>query len=179
MFLHANSSLSGLTTIRACRAQKMVCRDFDSKQDVHTATYSLILATSAAFNVWLDFVMSIFIVLVTYGFVILDSNDFFDGKDKPAAGNVALGISQSLALFNVMQLGAMQIAFMFLQMTSLERICQFMQLEQETSETESKPRRDWPEIGRIEFKNLFLRYAEDEEPVLKNLNIVVEPGMKV
>lgn len=125
--------------------------------------------------------MSIFIILVTYGFVVLDSHDFFDPK-KPPAGNVALGISQSLALFNVMQLGAMQIAFMFLQMTSLERICQFMKLDQETemdNEQVSKPTTDWPSMGKIEFKELYMRYGNGKEPVLKNLNFVVAPGMKV
>lgn len=37
----------------------------------------------------------------------------------------------------------------------------------------------WPSEGRIVFENVSLRYAPNEEPVLKNLNIVVESGWKV
>lgn len=38
---------------------------------------------------------------------------------------------------------------------------------------------NWPSQGKIVFENVSLRYAPDEDPVLKNLNIVVESGHKV
>lgn len=38
---------------------------------------------------------------------------------------------------------------------------------------------NWPYQGRIEFQNVSLRYAPNEQPVLKNLNIVIESGNKV
>lgn len=37
----------------------------------------------------------------------------------------------------------------------------------------------WPNQGRIEFQNVYLKYAPDEAPVLKNLNITIESGWKV
>ncbi|XP_037300743.1 multidrug resistance-associated protein 4-like [Manduca sexta] len=37
----------------------------------------------------------------------------------------------------------------------------------------------WPTEGRIVFDRVYLRYAPDEEPVLRNLNIQVENGWKV
>lgn len=37
----------------------------------------------------------------------------------------------------------------------------------------------WPSQGRIELQNVSLRYAPDESPVLKNLNITIESGWKV
>lgn len=37
----------------------------------------------------------------------------------------------------------------------------------------------WPNQGKIVFQNVYLRYAPNENPVLKNLNIVVESGWKV
>ncbi|KAI8429862.1 hypothetical protein MSG28_000362 [Choristoneura fumiferana] len=37
----------------------------------------------------------------------------------------------------------------------------------------------WPSQGRVVFTNVSMRYAPDAAPILKNLNIVIEPGWKV
>lgn len=37
----------------------------------------------------------------------------------------------------------------------------------------------WPREGLIEFKHLFLKYVATDPPVLKDLNIVINPGEKV
>lgn len=39
--------------------------------------------------------------------------------------------------------------------------------------------KDWPTHGRIEFQNLFLNYSQEDPPVLKDLNFVIENGWKV
>lgn len=173
----------GLLTIRSCRAQKMVCKDFDTYQDAHTAAYSLILSTSTAFGFWLDVVSILFVAFVTFSFVVMDSHEFFANSSfKPAAGNVGLAISQSLILCGMLQYGMRQTAEMVAQMTSVERMLQFTELDQEgpfESEPGQKPKKEWPDKGKVEFKKVYLRYSDEEEPVLKNLNFVIEPGMKV
>lgn len=68
------------------------------------------------------------------------------------------------------------------QMTSVERILQYTQLEKEgpfESEPGKKPPKEWPAKGQLEFKHLYLRYCLTDMPVLKNLNIVIKPGQKV
>lgn len=122
----------------------MVCHEFDAHQDGHTAAYSLILATSTAFGFWLDMVSIGFVAFVTYSFIVLDSSELFVGADKPFAGNVSLAISQSLILCGMLQYGMRQTAEMVAQMTSVERMFQFTQLEQEgpfKSEPGQKPRK--------------------------------------
>lgn len=37
----------------------------------------------------------------------------------------------------------------------------------------------WPNYGKIEFQQVYLKYSEDEAPVLKNLNFTVKSGEKV
>lgn len=37
----------------------------------------------------------------------------------------------------------------------------------------------WPDQGRISFQDVNLKYAPDEAPVLKNLNLTIESGWKV
>lgn len=83
----------------------------------------------------------------------------------------------------MLQRGIRQTAETVTQMTSVERILQFTQLEQEETRPEAsvaiKPPSGWPSRGKIEFKKFCLRYARDEEPVLRNVNLIIEPGTKV
>lgn len=66
------------------------------------------------------------------------------------------------------------------QMTSVERIMQYTELEKEGPfESVDKPLSDWPSKGEIRFDQVSLRYSESEPPVLKSLSFVIEPGMKV
>lgn len=98
------------------------------------------------------------------------------------AGNVGLAISQILILCGMLQHGMRQTAEMVAQMTSVERVLQFTKLDKEgpfESEINSKPPATWPAQGRIQFQHVYMRYSEEDAPVLKDLNIVVEPGMKV
>ncbi|XP_029155458.1 multidrug resistance-associated protein 4-like isoform X2 [Nylanderia fulva] len=175
VFSHVNSTLSGLTTIRSADAQEMVRKQFDEHQDLHTSTYSLIIATGTMFGFALDIVTIGFIALVTYSFVALDDGNTF-------AGNVGLAISQVLILCGMVQYGIRQTAETITQMTSVERVLQFTELEKEgpfESNPTDKPSNDWPAKGEIKFDCVSLRYVESKPPVLKSLNFIIEPGMKV
>lgn len=63
------------------------------------------------------------------------------------------------------------------QMTSVERVLQFTKLPQENRDGPAPPS-GWPQRARLVFKDLYLRYDRESEPVLKNLNIVIESGWK-
>lgn len=67
-------------------------------------------------------------------------------------------------------------------LTSVERLDQYSDIEQEPaleSPPDKKPPKSWPEMGRIEFRNVTMRYFEDEAPVLKNLNFTIDSKEKV
>lgn len=98
------------------------------------------------------------------------------------SGNVGLVMSQSLILSGMLQYGAKQTAEVSNQMTSVERIVQYTELDKEgpfESVPTKRPHRDWPQRGRVVFEKLSLRYVPDESPVLKGLDIVIEAGEKV
>lgn len=68
------------------------------------------------------------------------------------------------------------------QMTSVERVLQYTQLEKEgpfESDLGKKPPKEWPTKGQVEFKHVYLRYCLTDDPVLKNLNILIKPAQKV
>ncbi|KAI3842341.1 hypothetical protein MKW98_026131 [Papaver atlanticum] len=64
-------------------------------------------------------------------------------------------------------------------MISVERILQYSKLSSEAPFVieECRPPSNWPEFGKICFKNLHIRYAEHLPSVLKNINCTV-PGRK-
>lgn len=98
------------------------------------------------------------------------------------AGNVGLALSQVLILCGMLQYGMRQTAETIARMTSVERILQFTELEKEgpfESNPVDKPSSNWPSKGEIKFDHVSLQYSELNPPVLKSLNFVIEPGMKV
>lgn len=63
---------------------------------------------------------------------------------------------------------------------SVERILEYSQLEPEKQPSvPAKVPTDWPTHGKIEFKNVFYRYAIDCEPVLRGLTFSVRPKEKI
>ena len=47
------------------------------------------------------------------------------------------------------------------------------------SAKDCKPASDWPQKGRIEFRNLTMRYFANEPAVLKDLNFTIQAGDKI
>ncbi|KAJ9596239.1 hypothetical protein L9F63_027138, partial [Diploptera punctata] len=174
VFSHLSASMNGLTTIRASQAQEMVSKEFDSHQDLHTCAWFLTLETSTAFGLWLDCISVAFTSVVTFSFLILDTDEF--------GGNVGLAISQSLILNGMLQHGMRLTAEVVNQMTSVERVLEYTKVEKESDlETQpiQKPPSDWPTMGMIEFDHMNLKYSQSDPPVLKDLNFKIKPAQKV
>ncbi|XP_032517438.2 ATP-binding cassette sub-family C member 4-like [Danaus plexippus] len=171
VFSHVSASLAGLATIRACDAVPILRVQFDDKQDIHTAAWYLSLITNTTFSIWLSLISAFYVIVVAYTFLLMD-----DGTTR--SGNVGLAISQGLILVNVVQYGIKQTTEVISQMTSVERVLQFTKLPKEVTDGPMPPK-DWPKRAKLVFKDLYLRYDTEAEPVLKNLNIVIESGWKV
>ncbi|KAJ8684219.1 hypothetical protein QAD02_020011 [Eretmocerus hayati] len=172
---YVTSSIEGLVAIRSARAQSTVCRRFDSRQDEHTRTHSLSISIASAFGLWLDLTSVVLVAFVTFGCLFADSSIH--------ASTVGLAITQILMLCGMMQRGIRQLAETVTQMTSVERILQFTELDQEEddycSAALAKPPKAWPSHGKIEFSDFSLRYSDDQEPVLNNINLMIESGSKI
>lgn len=103
-----------------------------------------------------------------------------------------------MSIAGIVQWGMRQSAEVTNQIMSVERILEYTQIEPEKNfriEDNSKvkkkkkpramsmglvlPNKDWPSRGTVVFKNVFMRYTEDDEPVLKDLNFTIEPTEKV
>lgn len=85
-----------------------------------------------------------------------------------------------MGLISSLQWGMRQWSELENQMTSVERILEYTKLEKEP---ERKPNEnlpiDWPSQGAIEFKDVKLKYNDNEPLVLKGLKFNVHPKEKI
>ncbi|XP_017887469.1 multidrug resistance-associated protein 4-like isoform X2 [Ceratina calcarata] len=174
VFTHLSATLQGLSTIRAFEAEEILAKEFDAHQDLHSSAWYIFISSSRAFGFWLDFFCVVYICLVTLSFLLIN--------DQTTGGNVGLAITQSIGLTGMFQWGMRQSTELENQMTSVERVLEYTNVESEPpleSAPDKKPKETWPEESKIEFKNMYLRYNPAEAPVLKNLNFVIYPQEKI
>lgn len=92
---------------------------------------------------------------------------------------MGLAISQALVLTGMVQYGVRMCCESIQHMTSVERVLQYVDVAPERNPKTNAAGEKWPEKGRIKFVDMSLRYDENAAPVLKKLNIDIEPGWKV
>ncbi|KAG5876600.1 hypothetical protein JTB14_021567 [Gonioctena quinquepunctata] len=176
VFTHISSTLNGIPTIRASKAEVILIEEFDDHQDVHTSAWFLSISCISCFGLWCDILCVIFIACVIFSFVLLHSYSGVSGSF------VGLAISQSLLLSGTLAHGIRQTAEVVNHLISVERVLQYTTIENEKpfeTPKDKLPPKSWPTRGKVEFRSLFLRYIDEEPPVLKNLDFTVEPGEKV
>ena len=67
-------------------------------------------------------------------------------------------------------------------MTSVERICEYIDIEPEENVDRSDstdPEEGWPSEGKIEVKDATMRYSQELLPALDNISFTIEPKEKV
>uniref|UniRef100_A0A4W5PGK2 Multidrug resistance-associated protein 4 n=1 Tax=Hucho hucho TaxID=62062 RepID=A0A4W5PGK2_9TELE len=173
VFSHLSSSLQGLWTIRAFKAQQRFQQAFDAHQDLHSEAWFLFLTTSRWFALRLDGICSIFVTITTFGCLFLRDGTVW-------AGSVGLALSYAVTLVGMFQWGVRQSAEVENMMTSVERVVEYTELESEAPwETDKRPPPDWPRHGFITFDQVNFSYFSDSPLVLKNITAVFRSREKV
>ncbi|KYN05541.1 Multidrug resistance-associated protein 4 [Cyphomyrmex costatus] len=176
MFSHVNATLNGLPTIRSSGVgiEQMMRKQFDMLQDRHSGTWFLFLTCASAFGVFTDIVVCLFLACLCFSLILINENGSI------ADSQAGLAISQSLILIGCLQYSIKQSTETMSLMTSVERIFQYTNLpKEETITSNNPPPPTWPSQGQLILKNVNMKYHEDDPPVLKNLNVSIEPGWKV
>ncbi|KAJ8389751.1 hypothetical protein AAFF_G00114570 [Aldrovandia affinis] len=151
VFSHLSSSLQGLWTIRAFRAERRFQETFDAHQNLHSEAWFLFLTTSRWFAVRLDGICAIFVSITTFACLWL--------RDGLEAGAVGLALSYAVTLMGMFQWGVRQSAQVENMMTSVERV--------------------WPSHGFITFDRVNFAYSVDGPMVLKNMKAAFRSKEKV
>ncbi|XP_070327220.1 LOW QUALITY PROTEIN: ATP-binding cassette sub-family C member 4-like [Odocoileus virginianus] len=166
------SSLRGVWTIRAYKAEQTFQELFDSHQDLHSEAWFLLLTTSRWLAVYLDVTCAIYVTVVAFGALIL--------AETLTPGQVGLVLSLTLTLMGMLQWCIRQSTEVENMMISVERGTEYINLEKEAPwELEYRPPPYWPYIGAISFSNVDFRYSLDEPLVLKDLGAYIFSRKKV
>lgn len=168
-----STTMHGLTTIRSFNAEPMLIREFDCSQDAHSSAWFLFIASSRSFGFWLDTLCIIFIAGVVFSLLTFNKNLY--------GGDIGLVITQYFGLIGSLQWGMRQWSELENQMTSVERLLEYVEVESEPTRRkllETVPK-DWPEHGKIEFSHVFLRYNATDPYVLHNLTFTIHPKEKI
>uniref|UniRef100_A0A480F348 Cystic fibrosis transmembrane conductance regulator n=3 Tax=Sus scrofa TaxID=9823 RepID=A0A480F348_PIG len=172
VFSHLSSSLQGLWTIRAFKAEQRFQELFDAHQDLHSEAWFLFLTTSRWFAVRLDAICAMFVIVVAFGSLILSKT--LD------AGQVGLALSYALSLMGMFQWCVRQSAEVENMMISVERVIEYTDLEKEAPwEYQKRPPPTWPHEGVIVFDNVNFSYSLDGPLVLKHLTALIKSREKV
>uniref|UniRef100_A0A4W2EHN1 ATP binding cassette subfamily C member 4 n=1 Tax=Bos indicus x Bos taurus TaxID=30522 RepID=A0A4W2EHN1_BOBOX len=164
VFSHLASSLRGLWTIRAYKAEQKFQQLFDAYQDLHSEAWFLLLTTSRWLAVYLDVTCAIFVTVVAFGALIL--------VETLTPGQVGLVLSLTLTLTGMFPWCIRQSAEVENMMISVERGIEYTDLEKEAPwEYEYRPPPSWPERGEIYSYNMNFRYSLDGPLVLKNVGM--------
>ena len=173
VFSHLSTSVYGLATIRAFKAEKSFEKEFDQIQDVHTAVWFLHISASRWYGFMLDLSCAFYIIFTT---VLLTFN-----LASKIASQVALAVSQAVLIGGEFQWGIRQWAELESQMTCVDRVHEYSHLPQEITDDDDckKPPENWPSKGKIKYMDVCLQYKKDEPPVLNDITFDTKVHEKI
>lgn len=128
-------------------------------------------------------------MIVTYSFLFVQSGKCSSSFVKKMvicvflsdayAGNVGLAITQAVSLTGMVQYGLRQWSEFESYMTSVERVVEYTDLEEEKLDEGKIPTSSWPDEGKVEFKSVSMKYSKESPFVLRDLNFSIRPKEKV
>ncbi|CAH1100451.1 unnamed protein product [Psylliodes chrysocephalus] len=166
---HLNSTMEGLTTIRAYKAQDILKDEFDKHQDLYTSAFYTSLCIRGAFGFIMEISSLFFLVTVIARFF------FFDTGIN--AGDAGLTLTQAGLLTMIIHFGLSTWSEVENNMTSFERVMEYTTIENENKTGLEMV--DWPNRGEIIFKNVSLKYSNSNENILADVCFDVKPGNKI
>lgn len=73
---HINSSLEGLTTIRAFNAERDLKEEFDKHQDLFSSAFLTIRISMLGFSFYMDFISALFTIVVIARFLFFEHSKY-------------------------------------------------------------------------------------------------------
>ncbi|OWK61874.1 Multidrug resistance-associated protein 1 [Lonchura striata] len=173
VYSHFNETLLGVSVIRAFEEQKRFIRQNDMKVDENQKAYYPSIVANRWLAVRLEYVGNC-IVLFAALFAVI-------ARNKLSAGLVGLSVSYSLQITACLYWLVRMSSDLETNIVAVERVKEYAEMEKEAewSIEQTAPGSSWPEEGKVEFRGYSLRYREDLDLVLKNINVTISGGEKI
>eukprot|EP00210_Caulerpa_lentillifera_P002714 g2594.t1 len=172
IYSHFNESLQGLQTIRAFQKQEFFTGRNESLINRSNQAHWPLMSINRWLSVRLDS-MSAFIVFIT----AIAVTAFM----RTDAGLAGLALTSALNLTGLINWLIRQVTQLEVSMNAIERITEYKKhpTEKPAVIEGNRPDDDWPRGGAIHVKDLWVRYREGLEPVLKGLEFSTDPHERI
>uniref|UniRef100_A0A8C3G1S8 ATP-binding cassette, sub-family C (CFTR/MRP), member 9 n=1 Tax=Cyclopterus lumpus TaxID=8103 RepID=A0A8C3G1S8_CYCLU len=176
LLCHFSETAEGLTTIRAFRHEARFKQRMLELTDTNNTAYLFLSAANRWLEVRTDYLGAV-IVLTAAGASIWGHN-----IGLPSGGLVGLALTYALTVTNYLNWVVRNLADLEVQMAAVKKVNSFLGTESENYEgtmDASQVPENWPQNGEIKIQDLCVRYDPVLKPVLKHVNMFIEPGQKV
>ncbi|KAI7905777.1 uncharacterized protein BX663DRAFT_500876 [Cokeromyces recurvatus] len=172
LFTHFGETLVGAATIRAYGVTRQFMNEFLRRVDTNSRPFYYVWIA----NRWVGVRFSFLGAAVNFctGVFILLSLNYMD------ASLAGFCLSFVLTYTSQMTMAIKRYTRLEMSFNAVERIVELMEIEQEPPAiTNLRPPTEWPLEGKIEVKDLEVRYAPDLDPVLKGLTFSIKAKEKI
>jgi ATP-binding cassette subfamily C (CFTR/MRP) protein 1 len=179
LFAFFSETLTGTSTIRAYGETKRFEVENEKKLDVNNMAYFCQLCSQRWLSIRLEVIGSIVIAFVGLFCIVGKLMNNFLNVDGGLAGLV---LTYALQITRNMNWAVRSFTDTEASMNSVERILHYCEkIEQEAAFElpENKPPQDWPQTGNISFRNIWMKYRQDLDYVLKGLNAEIYGAEKI
>lgn len=168
-----SSANDGVTSIRAYKVHRYFIDGFMKDSDTNSNARFTYNGLSRWSGIRYDIFTLVFVLTNLLVVSILKSFNFIDGDS--ASITVQFGIELAYALsFNIRMIGECENL-----MVSSQRAMEYAKMKTEDELLKPNDPKDFPECSDIHFSNVYMRYREHLEPVLKGLHYHVKSGQKI
>ncbi|KAM2934163.1 hypothetical protein FF1_042018 [Malus domestica] len=167
-------SISGAITIRAFNEEeRFLAKNFDLI-DTNASPFFHSFAANEWFIQRLIIISAAVLASAALCMSLLPSGTFSSGFIGMA---LSYGLSLNISLMYAIQ-NQCTIANYII---SVERLNQYMHIPSEVTEIVegNRPRANWPDVGKVEMRNLQIRYRGDTPLVLRGISCILEGGHKI
>lgn len=173
IYSHFGETVTGAATIRAYNLQSKFIRQSELIVDENQKAYFPSVVANRWLSVRLETVGNMIIFCATLLAVL--------GRDTLSPGLVGLSVSYALSVTQTLNWLVRMASEVETNIVAVERLKEYSDTPKEAEWTleETKPKENWPDEGRIEFKGYSSRYREGLDLVLKQISFVIEGGQKV
>uniref|UniRef100_A0AAQ4QH75 ATP-binding cassette, sub-family C (CFTR/MRP), member 9 n=1 Tax=Gasterosteus aculeatus aculeatus TaxID=481459 RepID=A0AAQ4QH75_GASAC len=164
LLCHFSETAEGLTTIRAFRHEARFKQRMLELTDTNNTAYLFLSAANRWLEVRTDYLGAVIVLSAAGTSIWASGYGFYSG------GLVGLGLTYALTVTNYLNWVVRNLADLEVQMAAVKKVNSFL--------VPVRIPRFNPEDGEIKIQDLSVRYDPVLKPVLKHVNMFIEPGQK-
>ncbi|KAL1925489.1 uncharacterized protein VTP21DRAFT_372 [Calcarisporiella thermophila] len=175
IYSHFGETLVGVATIRAFGEQSRFMNELLCRVENNLRPYYYLWCSNRWLSVRADGIGAL-VSGLTGGFLL-----FRIARGEVDAGTAGLALSYALNFVSQVNFFMRWYTEMEMSLNAVERVQEFVDMPQEPPAIieGSRPPAAWPTDGRIQVKDLVIKYAPELDPVIHGISFTINPGEKV